>query len=119
MPSRRNPEMSNMPAPIEENWEWQINGACRRYDPEQFYHPEGERGFARRERARVAKGICAQCPVIEKCREYALYAREPYGIWGGLTEEDREAIYSNNRRTLQRAIAGAVKNSQTSNAFRA
>jgi WhiB family redox-sensing transcriptional regulator len=31
--------------------------------------------------------------VRTECADYAVRAREPYGVWGGLTEEDREAIY--------------------------
>ena len=27
-----------------------------------------------------------------RCRAHALAAREPYGVWGGLSEHDREAI---------------------------
>jgi WhiB family redox-sensing transcriptional regulator len=36
--------------------------------------------------------------VIEQCRRHALTVREPYGVWGGLTEDDREAVYSGDRR---------------------
>ena len=32
-------------------------------------------------------------------REQALAIREPYGVWGGLSEEDRAAIFSHPRRT--------------------
>ena len=40
----------------------------------------------------------AACPVIEQCRSYALAAQEPYGIWGGMTEEERrEEIRSSGR----------------------
>jgi hypothetical protein len=28
-----------------------------------------------------------------ECADYAIRAHEPYGVWGGLTEEEREAIY--------------------------
>ena len=31
---------------------------------------------------------------MRECREHALAVREPYGVWGGLTEDDREAYYS-------------------------
>jgi WhiB family redox-sensing transcriptional regulator len=27
--------------------------------------------------------------VIEPCRRHALATREPYGVWGGLTEDER------------------------------
>jgi hypothetical protein len=45
-----------------------------------------------------AKAICAECPVRQRCFEGALARREPYGVWGGLTEDDREAIYATERR---------------------
>ena len=69
-----------------------MSGACRDLSPDHFFHPEGERGPARRERARAAKSVCGSCPVIEQCREHALAVREPYGVWGGLTEEERAAV---------------------------
>lgn len=36
-----------------------------------------------------AKAICRVCPVREECLETALAIKEPYGIWGGLTEQER------------------------------
>jgi WhiB family redox-sensing transcriptional regulator len=29
-----------------------------------------------------------------QCREHALRVREPYGVWGAMTEDEREAHYS-------------------------
>ena len=40
-----------------------------------------------------ACGVCASCSVRVECADYAIRAREPYGVWGGLTEEERERIY--------------------------
>ena len=57
-----------------------------------FYHPENERGPSRARREREAKQVCAQCPVIASCRNWALVAREPYGVWGGLSAEERESV---------------------------
>jgi WhiB family redox-sensing transcriptional regulator len=34
------------------------------------------------------------CPVLKNCREHALQVREPYGVWGAMTEYEREATYS-------------------------
>jgi WhiB family transcriptional regulator, redox-sensing transcriptional regulator len=31
--------------------------------------------------------------VIEQCRRHALTVREPYGVWGGLTEDERNTVY--------------------------
>lgn len=85
-------ELSRLPGPVFDRWEWQLDGACRGADSSAFFHPEGERGAARRRRAEAAKAICAQCPVLTACRAHALAVREPYGIWGGLTEEERAAL---------------------------
>ena len=91
-------EISRLPGPVADIWEWQLQGSCRDADPTLFFHPEGERGPARRNRDAAAKAICAACPVLTQCRTHALAVREPYGVWGGLTEDDREAIYAGDRR---------------------
>ena len=57
-----------------------------------FRSPDGERGPRRRNRENAAKAVCASCPVLNACREHALAVQEPYGIWGGLSEDDRAAI---------------------------
>ncbi|WP_122263891.1 WhiB family transcriptional regulator [Ornithinimicrobium cerasi] len=71
-------------------WEWQLEGLCRSGNPEVFFHPDGERGPARAWRQARAVAVCRQCPVMAACREHALRYREPYGIWGGMTEEERQ-----------------------------
>ena len=65
-------EISRLPGPVMDLWEWQFEGACRDADQDLFFHPEGERGSARRRRAEAAKAICATCPVLKECREQSL-----------------------------------------------
>lgn len=101
-------EISRLPGPIADIWEWQMDGACREHDTNLFFHPEGERGPARRNRDAAAQAICATCPVIDRCREHALAVREPYGVWGGLTEDDRERIYAE-RRTADAPAARVLR----------
>ncbi len=84
--------VSLLPGPVFDLWEWQFEGSCRGEDPDVFYHPEGERGPSRRNRDSAAKAVCLNCPVLQKCREHALRMREPYGVWGGMTEHEREAL---------------------------
>jgi hypothetical protein len=36
-----------------------------------------------------AKAVCSTCPVMIDCRTHALHSREPYGIWGVLSEQER------------------------------
>ncbi len=87
-------EISRLPGPIADLWDWQLDGACRRTNPDVFFHPEGERGPARRNRDEAAKAVCLTCPVLNECRTHALKVREPYGVWGAMTEDDREQIYA-------------------------
>lgn len=37
----------------------------------------------------TAEKLCAGCPLLEMCRDYAMEAQEPYGIWGGTRPVDR------------------------------
>jgi WhiB family redox-sensing transcriptional regulator len=97
-------DISRLPKPVSETWEWQLEGACRNYDASTFFHPEGERGASRARREENAKAICASCPVLAACRAWAIDTQETYGIWGGLGEHEREAIFnhmSRQRRGLE------------------
>ncbi len=87
-------DLTRLPGPNADVWAWQLNGACRQADPTVFFHPEGERGPTRLARDLAAKAICARCPVIQQCGAHALQVREPYGVWGGLTEDERERSYA-------------------------
>jgi len=90
--------IARMPKPLVEMWNWQQSGACKDLPSEIFFHPDGERGPSRRNRENRAKAICATCPVMAQCADQALAIQEPYGIWGGLTEDDRVAILENKVR---------------------
>ncbi|MBU6146984.1 MAG: WhiB family transcriptional regulator [Actinomycetales bacterium] len=101
--------------PLDAVWDWQEQGACRTADPDLFFHPQNERGHSRSRRERAALQVCARCSVRIECADYAIRAREPYGVWGGLTEEDRERIYQrldgaeHPRRRGQGAALAAVE----------
>jgi len=95
-------DISRLPGPVADIWDWQLEGACREADPRLFFHTEGERGGARRQRDEAAKRVCRGCHVLERCREHALAVREPYGVWGGLSEDDRERIYAQERHRRMR-----------------
>ncbi|MFF2113910.1 WhiB family transcriptional regulator [Rhodococcus koreensis] len=73
-----------LPAPRAEEWEWQVNAACRGEDSNLFF----ESGTSLVEAQ--AKRICSECPVLEQCRQFAVDASEPHGIWGGMTPRERE-----------------------------
>ena len=92
-------DVSRLPGPNADFWDWQLDAACRGSDVAAFFHPEGERGPSRVAREQAAKAICAACPVRTLCAEHALEVREPYGVWGGLSEEDRDVIYRRRRQS--------------------
>ena len=78
--------------PVADEWEWQAAAYCRTMDPDLFFHPDQERGEARRRREAHAKQICHQCPVMAECAAFSLRAPEPWGIWGGMSETERLAV---------------------------
>lgn len=84
--------VNRLPGPMIDAYEWQYEGACTGVDSSVFFSPEAERGAKRERREEAAKTLCRRCPVIERCREHALAVREPYGVWGGMTEGERAAI---------------------------
>lgn len=83
---------ANNTLPLLENYEWQEEAACRDADPDLFYYRDMERGEHRRKRELAAKKICKSCPVLNTCAAFALDNVEVYGIWGGLTEKDRQRV---------------------------
>lgn len=85
-------DTSRLPGPRLDYWEWQLSAACRGMDSATFFHPPDERNAARENRIEQAKLVCRACPAIMECREHALRVREPYGVWGGLSEDERAAL---------------------------
>lgn len=71
--------------------EWRLRAACLKYPAVLFFGlDDSETPVERRAREDRAKEICAQCEVRQECLDYALATKEPYGIWGGLTEIERK-----------------------------
>lgn len=52
---------------------------------ELFFAPKADRKATRR-----ALKLCHECPLEAKCKEWALYNEEEGGIWGGMTESERQ-----------------------------
>jgi WhiB family redox-sensing transcriptional regulator len=70
-------------------WTWRRDAACRKLGSSLFFAPDDERPPAKRHREAAAKAVCARCPVRMPCVLYALTTHQPYGVWGGLAEDDR------------------------------
>ncbi|MEE6169081.1 MULTISPECIES: WhiB family transcriptional regulator [unclassified Mycolicibacterium] len=77
--------------------EWHLQARCRGLPSAVFFTDDHHRGRRQLDHEHNAKRICASCPVLSRCREYALDAQEPYGIWGGMAPRERAAVLQMNR----------------------
>jgi WhiB family transcriptional regulator, redox-sensing transcriptional regulator len=69
--------------------DWRARAACSGY-PNTLFFPTSEGA----DDASVdrAKAVCAVCPVVEDCLEYALETNQRAGIWGGTSEQERKSL---------------------------
>lgn len=65
---------------------WQERAACYGIDPDVFF-PTSE------EEAGPALAYCSLCPIREVCLAWALKNGERYGVWGGMTEQQRRRLH--------------------------
>jgi WhiB family redox-sensing transcriptional regulator len=79
--------------------EWE-RASCLGLDTELFYeHRTGllEQGLSFDHLRR----ICMDCPIQKECLQVAV-AHEPYGFWGGLSDEERNHMYAGKKtRTIE------------------
>jgi WhiB family transcriptional regulator, redox-sensing transcriptional regulator len=64
---------------------WMRQAECLDADPEAFFPEAGGNGLD-------AKKICARCPVIDECLEYAVRHTIDEGIWGGTSAVQRQRM---------------------------
>lgn len=65
---------------------WQDRAACHGIDPDIFF-PTSE------EEAGPALAYCGGCLIKVDCLAWALKNGERYGVWGGLTEQQRRRLH--------------------------
>ncbi|MCZ4618624.1 WhiB family transcriptional regulator [Rhodococcus qingshengii] len=85
-------DTARFPRPRTDDWDWQLKARCREIDTATFYPSPRLRGTTRQEFEEKAKQICTLCPVRTPCLRHALVSKEPYGIWGGLSANERTAL---------------------------
>lgn len=85
---------------------WRHDAACRDMDPDLFW-PLGE-GATARKQAEEAKSVCAECPVREKCLDWAVETRQDFGVWGGMTERERRALHRRKARSYGASEVSAL-----------
>lgn len=80
---------------------WWRRAACAEEDPELFF-PVGTSGPAE-EDLLAAKRVCHRCPVIKRCRNWALETGQASGVWGGMGEDERSRWRHRTRRAEARS----------------
>jgi WhiB family redox-sensing transcriptional regulator len=80
--------------------DWRDQAACRSEHPDLFF-PVGATGPARRQLAK-ARSICHHCPVMADCLTWAVHTRQRYGVWGGLSEDERDDLRRRSARISAR-----------------
>lgn len=73
---------------------WTAQAACRDYHPELWFPMErmGSAGRMPYTNYTEARKICEGCPSRAACLDFALRYDEQYGLWGGLTPHERQAL---------------------------
>lgn len=77
---------SHYPA-LETAIDWANAAACQGRDVEEFFTES-------KPRVREIKNVCARCPVSRQCLDEAMRTEDSsrYGIYGGLTAAERDAL---------------------------
>lgn len=69
-------------------WGWRVDGVCADAadDGAAWFAQDGSLA------SRAARRACRSCPVQRVCLASALWFGEEYGVWGGATPAQREAL---------------------------
>jgi WhiB family transcriptional regulator, redox-sensing transcriptional regulator len=88
--------------------DWRTRARCTGVDPEIFYPLDLTPTTPA---ARLAKRVCAGCPVQAECLLDAMAGEDParrWGVIGGTTPEERDALFLAQRPNLARPEAVAA-----------
>ena len=72
---------------------WHYRASCLGMDTELFYFEPNLKGQSKRDKARIAKTICADCPVKLQCLIDAVTRDDRHSIQGGTTPEERGSLH--------------------------
>jgi WhiB family transcriptional regulator, redox-sensing transcriptional regulator len=83
--------------------DWRNDAACRDMELSVFF-PESvpaNSGYQVGWDPRPAVKVCRGCPVRPDCLEFALNDTNQYGVWGGLTEDERKELRRRRSRRIR------------------
>lgn len=66
---------------------WMEYAACKNLDPEIFFPKKGHPAHTMK-----AKRVCAVCPVVQCCADYAIRNGFKDGVFGGMSEKERRPL---------------------------
>lgn len=75
---------------------WRKSAACKGTDSSVFFIERGQT-------AKAAKAICAGCPVVGACLDFAIEENMRMGVFGGMTERERRG------ERQRRKVAGQIR----------
>ena len=86
------PRKDRIPTSGGESWheDWRAEAACVGEDLDIFF-PLGDQA-THHALSNQAKQVCARCPVLATCRDWALRTSPEFGIFGGLTAHERRLV---------------------------
>jgi len=76
---------------------WRNRSACLGKNPDLFF-PDG-RSNAARLQIEEARAVCRGCDVVKACLKRAMESDQDTGVWGGLSEDERQVLETRNART--------------------
>jgi WhiB family redox-sensing transcriptional regulator len=76
-PGDEPPTVASILADILRRPAWQADAACRGVGPDVFWTGRGGDN-------KPAKALCALCPVVGECRDYAAEIGAEGGVWAGV-----------------------------------
>ena len=80
---------------------------CADVEDKDMFFPDNRKQEA--ERLHQLKAICASCIHEKECLEYALEKQIPYGIWGGSTPADRDAVeFAKGKENVFKGVALSI-----------
>lgn len=82
--------------------DWRSEAVCATAEPELFFPDES--GHRARRQAEAAKRLCGMCAVRARCLKESLDNREPYGVWGGLDEDERRELLARRAQPNRQAV---------------
>mgnify|MGYP000245033895 CR=1 FL=1 len=87
------------PEAAADDWRSQAKCSTESCDPDMFFPNSREGTYVEN-----AVKFCYDCPVKDKCLDYAIDNHEAYGVWGGTTPFVRDALSRTrqNRRARSR-----------------